>query len=268
MGRNGFWTWAVITAFALFIVEGCRDGADSTSPFNQSEARDVRADSVISGAMQAAGSSLLDSATVSYRFRNNLMGYDNRGGRYVYTRSRQDSTGATIVDVLTNEGVSRSINGQARKLTPKQATAAAEGTNSITYFAFLPRALGDPAARNTYAGIDTIRGKAYHRIRVAFDETGGGNDFDDDFLYWFEKGDLSLDFLAYSYATDGGGVRFREAYNPRVVRGITMQDYRNYSTEPEGSVNLEGMLNAWRDGELKLLSEINLEDVRVSYPST
>ena len=220
-------------------------------------------DSLLDAAVQASGTQLLDSATAAFRFRENLMGYDRRGDAFVYTREHRDSAGVTLVDVLSNAGVRRYVNGSERGLSPKQAASAAEGVNSIIYFAFLPRALRDDSVRPSYRGVDTVRGRAYHLVHVRFDEAGGGADFEDEFLYWFDIEDASLDFLAYAYATNGGGLRLREAYNARRVNGVAVQDYRNYRPEPPRSLGLDELMDAYREGRLTLLSTIALEDVRI-----
>ena len=223
----------------------------------------TRADSIVFDAIAAAGQWGLDTATVTFAFRDRDYGLDRRGGRYVYTRAFTDSTGARVEDVLTNDDFTRSVNGRAAFLRPREDSSAREGLNSVVYFAFLPRWLADPAARRAYDGPDTLRDRAYHRIRVTFAEEGGGVDFRDEFLYWFDAEDLSLDYLAYTYATDEGGIRFRESYNEREVGGLTVRDYRNYRPGPGEDIGLGEIARAWEIGDLELLSTIALEDVRV-----
>ena len=221
-------------------------------------------DSLLQAAVVASGTHLLDSATVAYRFRQNSMGYDRRGDAFVYTRTYTDSSGNTITDILSNTGLQRTVNDEPRGLSPKQAATASEQVNSVTYFALLPRFLLDPAVNASYDGLDTVSQTLYHRIRVSFAEEMGGTDFEDEFLYWFDANDLSLDFLAYAYATNGGGVRLREAFNERRPAGVRISDYRNYRADPENSVPLDGMMHRFRRGELKLLSVVALEDVRIA----
>ena len=264
---------------ALLTVLGVSACTDSTAPERSptaevAPARAVArtlADTVVFAAIEAAGGWALDTATVSFRFRGADYGVDLRGGTYVYTRAYRDSLGRSVDDVLTNTGFRRSIDGRAGRIlvgAPRDSlarldAAAREGLNAVVYFALLPRWLADGAARRHYEGTDTLRGRAYHRIRVTFVAEGGGVDHGDEFLCWFDTGDLSLDYLAYAYATDGGGLRFREAYNPRRVAGIVVQDYRNYSPPPEARLSLDGLAGAWERGNLELLSTVILEDVRV-----
>lgn len=219
---------------------------------------------LVDSAIQRAGLGRLADAEVTFRFRDGRYRYARASeGAFSYRRDRTDSAGARHVDVLDNDGLTRETDGVPVRLSAKRQADFTGSVNSVIYFAFLPWALGDPAARPVYESLDTLRGRAYHRVRVGFAEEGGGTDFDDQFLYWLDAEDLSLDYLAYSYRVDGGGVRFREAFNERRVGGLTVRDYRNYAAKPEGSVRLEEMAAAFEAGELELLSAIALEDVRV-----
>ena len=98
---------------------------------------------------------------------------------------------------------------------------------------------------------------------MTFEQEGGGEDFDDVFLYWFDKEDYSMDYLAYLYHTDGGGIRFREAFNQREVNGVLVQDYINLRPEDEkiDIVTIDELYNA---GELRKLLEIVNENIQIT----
>ena len=245
------------------LLAACTAADTEPAPYVARPAALTRADTLVLAAIDSAGQWDLDQATVSFRFRDGVYGVDRRGGAYVYTRSFLDSTGARVEDVLTNDGFTRTLNGRAAYLRPKQDSAAREALNSVVYFAFLPRWLADPGAVRAYDGRDTLRDRAYHRIRVRFREEGGGVDYQDEFLYWFDADDLSLDYLAYSYLTNEGGVRFRESFNARDVGGVTVRDYRNYRPGPGEDLRLDEIAEAWEVGDLELLSTVALEEVRV-----
>ena len=99
-------------------------------------------------------------------------------------------------------------------------------------------------------------------MRVTFDEEGGGEDYNDIFIYWFDKEDFSMDYLAYQYFTEGGGIRFREAINVREIEGITFQDYVNYKPDSD-SIKLVGIDQVFENGNLIEISRIELENVKV-----
>ena len=122
--------------------------------------------------------------------------------------------------------------------------------------------LNDPATIKELRGVVQINGKAYYEVLVWFRQEGGGKDYDDQFLYWFDTDDLRLDYFAYSYLTDGGGVRFREAYNPRSISGYRVVDYKNYKPADK-ETPLEELPVLFERGELELLSTIENKNVQV-----
>jgi hypothetical protein len=68
--------------------------------------------------------------------------------------------------------------------------------------------------------------------------------------------------LAYSYHTDGGGVRFRKAIQQHQVDGLIFQDYENYKPEDKNTP-VDQMGNLYKEGRLELMSEILLENIQV-----
>ena len=81
-------------------------------------------------------------------------------------------------------------------------------------------------------------------------------------MYWVHSENYTVDYLAYSYATDGGGIRFREAYNPRKVNGIRFVDYRNYKPNTL-TVALEDLDDWFQADSLQLLSTIENTSISV-----
>lgn len=259
---------AVLGLVAILLSAGCREAASPVpAPTGepQPESPEVaHARALIDSAIELAGVDRLADAELAFGFRDGRYTFARTpDGLFRYTRTRTDSTGAEHLDALDNAGLTRTTDGRPVGLTAKQQSAYASSVNSVIYFAFLPWALADDAVRPRYEAVDTLRGQAYHRLRVAFAEESGGADFDDEFLYWLRVDDLRLDFLAYSYAVDGGGVRFREAFNERRVDGISVRDYRNYAAAEDGSIPLDEMAAAYEAGQLELLSVIALEGVAV-----
>lgn len=203
----------------------------------------------------------LENAEASFVFRDKNYNYSMSNGKFVYTRTQIDSLGQTIVDSLSNQGITRMINNDPIELTEKQQKSYSSSINSVIYFAFLPFRLNDEAVIKEYVGLKEIRGASYHKIKVSFKQAGGGTDHEDIFYYWFDAIDFSLDYLAYSYATDEGGIRFREAFNSRLVNGMLVQDYKNYKPINEDA-ELATIDDAFMNDELILLSEIVLENMQ------
>lgn len=211
-------------------------------------------------AIEHAGADLYNHSEISFRFRNIDYSARHNEGLFEYVRIIDDSVGI-IRDVLNNDGFSREINGQ--KVNPIDSMAAkyARSVNSVIYFALLPDALNDEAVIKKYLGKKEMEGKTYDKIQVTFKQEGGGIHYEDEFIYWFEENTGALDYMAYLYFTDGGGMRFRKGYNSREVNGIRFSDYINY--EATDTVSLVHMDDAYLQGTLKELSLIELENIQV-----
>lgn len=225
------------------------------------------AQEIVAQAIDFSGTAGLKNAQASLTFRNIRYEYMSADGKYQYTRIQTDSADNRVKDILTNDGLIRTINGDTVDITDEKRAAYTSSVNSVIYFAFLPSQLNDAAVNKNYVGTIDIKGKTYHKIKVTFDQEGGGEDFEDVFFYWFDTEDYSMDYLAYSYneEDEGKGMRFRVAYNARKVNGVTIQDYRNLKPKVKDSVPLEQIDQAYLDGRLEELSLIELEDVEITY---
>ncbi|NNJ88175.1 MAG: deoxyribose-phosphate aldolase, partial [Eudoraea sp.] len=118
------------------------------------------------------------------------------------------------------------------------------------------------AVQKELLGKNQIKGKDYYKIKVTFDQQGGGNDYEDVYLYWIDQKTYKPTYLAYEFHVNGGGLRFREAYNERYVEGIRFVDYYNY--KPKGEARITRLDALYENGELELLSDIELENIVVS----
>ncbi len=216
---------------------------------------------IVDESIEAHGGDRFKEVTISFVFRNRAYEIFKSENEFRYIRAFQDSTG-NVRDELTDQGFSRTVNGDAVKLTEERINTFTSSVNSVAYFAYLPYGLNDMAAIKSYEGESEINNKTYDVVRITFKEDGGGEDFDDVFLYWFNQETHLLDYLAYSYNTEGGGVRFREATRRHEIEGLILTDYINY--EPlDKNTPLEDMERLFKEGELQVLSEINLENIEV-----
>lgn len=220
------------------------------------------AQKIVDQSINAHGGEKFEKAHIEFDFRGRHYTSHRNGGIFTYTREFTDTTGNKIKDVLNNDGFHREINGGLAKISEERAKAFTNSVNSVIYFALLPYGLNDPAVNKFYLNETIIKEKKYHTIKVSFDQEGGGKDHEDVFLYWINKDSNRIDYFAYSYSSDGGGIRFREAINPRVIEGILFQDYINY--EPaDDQASLEKMLDLYKEDGLVKLSVINHENITV-----
>ena len=202
-----------------------------------------------------------DQAAIEFKFRDRTYKSKRNQGDYSLERFKTDSLNETH-DMLSNSGLKRYLNDSLIVVPDSLVINISDGVNSVHYFAQLPYGLNASAVHKKLIGEDVIKGQSYYEIEVTFSEEGGGTDFDDRFVYWVHKDNFTLDYLAYKYATNGGGIRFREAYNIRTIKGIRFVDYNNFKPASL-ELKLEDLDHLFEKGELKLLSKIETENVIV-----
>ena len=223
---------------------------------------EITVQEIVDKSIEDSGGLLYKNHGTSFQFRNRTYISRNVGKKKILERiSFLDSI--TIKDVRTNSGLTRYINDSVVDLSDSIANRYANSVNSVHYFARLPYGLNDQAVNKEFLGEESIRDKSYYKIKVTFDQSGGGDDFDDTYLYWFNKETFKPDYLAYDFHVNGGGQRFRVAYNERYIEGIRFVDYENYKSKTKETNILEiGQL--FEAGELELLSKIELSVIEVT----
>lgn len=224
--------------------------------------KEVTAQLVVDQAIKKAGGEGYTNSTMRFDFRDHSYKNTYKGGAFSLERIKEDSTGLTI-DVLDNKGFRRLKNGKFEVVPDTMVVKYSNSVNSVHYFARLPYGLNDAAVKKKLIGTDTINDQPYYEVEVRFTQEGGGEDFQDIFVYWFHTQSFSLDYLAYSYETDGGGVRFRRAINQRAVSGISFADYINYKPKSTNVV-LSDLDSMYTNGRLKEVSKIELKNIEVT----
>lgn len=223
---------------------------------------DSKPQRIVDNAIDAHGGKAYRSFHLEFDFRNRHYTASRKGGLFTYTREFTDTTGV-IKDVLNNDGFTRLRNGAVLDITDERKQAFTRSVNSVIYFALLPFGLNDDAVNKRWVKEAIIKNEPYDVVRVTFDQMDGREDHSDVFLYWFHQEKHTMDYFAYSYETEGGGLRFREAVNPRRAGGILWQDYVNYKPADK-SIPLEDLEPMFVSGSLEKLSEIKMENVKVS----
>lgn len=223
------------------------------------------AQAVVDKAIEVSGGKLYNSATISFRFRDiNYTSVRGSKGKRLSRSFIKDSV--EVLDILEAGEFTRSLNGKQVMVPDSMAVKYSNSINSVHYFVRLPYGLNDRAVMKRYLGESVIEGKLYHKIEVTFKEEGGGDDFDDVYVYWFNQSTYKPDFLAYEFHVDGGGKRFRKAINERYVEGIRFVDYLNYKPGNAGASVYE-LDSLFVQNKLDLLSRIELEDIKVNRDS-
>lgn len=236
---------------ALIVITACKE-----------KTKELSAEEIIDKSIAVSGGANYVTNDISFGFRD--MEYTATGPKQkrVLTRSfKKDSV--MIKDIRTPNDFKRYVNDSLLVLSDSLANVYANSVNSVHYFAYLPYGLNDVAVNKRYLGKVTLDAAEYHKIEVTFDQEGGGDDFDDVYVYWFNSNTYKPEFLAYEFQVNGGGQRFRKAFNERTVGGIRFVDYQNFK-----SIALDNPIQhidkLYESGKLELLSEIKLENVTVN----
>ncbi|MGI8636999.1 MAG: DUF6503 family protein [Segetibacter sp.] len=212
---------------------------------------DEKAFQIVEKSIAQHGGKNYQDMNVSFDFRQFKVHLKQKEGVFLYERTFKDSLNNEVHDVLTNNSFSRIINNKKQDLTAKENDKYKEGLNAIAYFALLPYKLFEPAVILNYLGETTIENKKYDKIAVSFEEASGGKDHLDEFCYWINRNDHTMDYLSYS----NGGPRFRKAIKRTQVDGITFQDYENYEVL-DSTLSAFNYDKAFATGRVKLLSKI------------
>jgi len=242
----------ILAAGLLALVSSCGGSADLTDP-----------QIIVDRALKVHGSQILQNARFTFDFRGRQFSITRKNGLFSYERAYRDSSGTSIVERLNNDGFFRDIKGLPPETDSVTHRDMEPSVNSVSYFALLPLPLNDPAVVKTFLGEVDIRGQAYYKIEVVFLQEGGGRDFQDRFLYWFHKANYTMDYMAYYFYTDEEGARFREATNVRQIEGVRIADYLNYTTDGLSYETIELFDELFNADSLELVSEVNLDDVRI-----
>ncbi|MEX0811183.1 MAG: DUF6503 family protein [Chitinophagales bacterium] len=235
----------------LFLFVACQNNPEESH----------NAQKIVDKAIEKSGTQAFANAKVRFDFRDKSYKSIGQCGQMTLERISNDSS-ATIRDVLSPTGFRRLKNGATQQIPDTMAAKYSASVNSVHYFVQLPWRLNDEAVNKKYLGEENINNKKYHLLQVTFDQEGGGEDFEDIYLYWIQTDSFTVDYLAYSFETNVGGMRFREAFNPRYIEGIRFVDYNNYKPLTKDVALLE-LAQKFDSDELKLLSEIITENVKV-----
>ena len=221
------------------------------------------AQEIIDKAIKTSGGDVIANASIHFKFRK----YYYRATRNKGLRTLERCTDAACQvqqDVIMDDGeFVRFRESDTLDVPDSLKSRYANSVNSVHYFSVLPYGLNDPAVRKTLVDETIVNDEPYYRIKVTFDQEGGGEDFQDEYMYWIHSTLFKVDYLAYNYQTAEGGTRFREAYNERFIEGIRFVDYKNYKPAEQYPplTTLDGL---FENNQLELISTIELENITVT----
>ena len=236
----------IIFLFVPFLLVACNQ--EYTAP---------KVDKIVAETIENAGGEEYERARIRFKFREMEYESSRKDGLFELMRIKEDTAGI-IRDVLNNDGFRRLVDGEEVALPDSLVTAYSESVNAVHYFVQLPFGLKDEAVQKELLGEDEINDKSYYEVKVTFRQEGGGKDHEDVYMYWIDKTNFTVDFMAYRFFVNDGGIRFRVAKNPRMIKGIRFVDYDNYKTD-DLNTPLEQLDELYEAGALTKVSEIENE---------
>jgi hypothetical protein len=226
----------------------------------QEAKKSLTAQNIVDKVIEVAGGDLYKTSTIAFKFRDKDYVSENNGA---IMKRVFNSDSLSYVDIKKGSNFERIVNGIPVEVSDSLANVYGNAVNSVLYFAQLPYQLNAKAVHKKLLKEEKIKGEDYYLIHVTFDQNGGGDDFDDNYYYWINEKTFKPDYLAYDYQVNGGGVRFREAYNERSVNGIRFVDYNNYMPKRK-TATIDEVAALYENDGLELLSKIELENIQVT----
>ncbi len=239
-----------IALLTFILIVSCQQGKN-----------EISAEDIIDKTINRAGGEKYLKATIDFKFRDHTYRSTRNGGEFQLERLISDSLG-TYRDVINNTGYQRFRNDTLLIVPDSMVTRYSSSVNSVHYFAHLPYGLSDRAVNKNLIGEVEIEGEPYYEINVTFKQEGGGADHHDEFMDWIHKSNFTIDYLAYKFRVNDGGIRFRKAFNQREIEGLRFSDYKNFTTK-DFNTDLKDLDEMYESGKLELLSTIETEDIQV-----
>ncbi|MCM4160087.1 deoxyribose-phosphate aldolase [Antarcticibacterium flavum] len=217
---------------------------------------------IIHKTIKVAGGDLYEKATINFIFRGEKYKSSRNIGNFYYDRIVLDTAGVKMQDIITNKGFQRYKDGKNVTVQDSIKQIYKNALNSVHYFVLLPYGLHSEAVDKELIGMDSIGNDEYYEIKVTFNQNGVEMEHEDEYVYWINSESYKVDYIAYKFKTNGGGIRFRKAFNERYIGGIRFVDYKNYKFE-KLSTPLKLLDSLYTNGELSHVSTIKSEDVKV-----
>lgn len=247
------------SGFLLLILMSFISCQDEENKQSQEESQKI--EEIIEKTIKLAGGEKYTRATITFNFRDHNYKTKRRGMEFSLER-QYISASDSIREVVSNSGFQRYVNDSIRIIPDSLVTRFNKEIKTVNYFAHLPYGMDNRGLVKDLLGETLIKGEPYFQLKMTFGQGESGMTGHDEFMYWIHKEDYTLDYLAYKFVEDEEGLRFRAAYNPRVIEGIRFVDYKNY-TFSNTNIILSELDELYEADQLKLLSTIETKILEV-----
>ena len=209
------------------------------------------------GEIYRSNSATLDVCSKSGCFHLETRAYRDGFHYTVSGRSRD----AELEVASSGEGLTVSKDGKPLVLGPGDDQRYRDWAMARIYFCFLPYRLNDPGVHKKDLGLVDWDGRRLHRVKVTF-EPESSTDATDQYIYWFDPESARLEYFAYSYDDNGGGLRFRRTVNHRRVGGVLFFDQENFGVEGPG-LSVDAIDPAYVREKMRHISTVRLKEIHL-----
>ena len=244
----------------IILLLACKADNQKKPKYNAASENKVSPAYIIQKAIEYSGKEKIKDNKIIFKFRDKTYISESICNQFKLTRI--DSS-KNVKDVFYKDEIKRKINGKPVQLADTTATNIKSSINSVHYFVHLPYRLKDPAVKAKRLKDDTINDKAYYQLEIKFKEAGGGEDHQDIYHYWFDQENFSLDYLAYKFFTNDGGMRFRAKRFEKRLNGVVFQSYNNLKPSSD-TIQINELSKAYLNNQMEKVSEIITKPVSVS----
>ncbi len=182
------------------------------------------------------------------------------GDRWAYTVAGKSGDSRRRV-ISAHDGLQVWKNGEIEAVEAGEEQRYRDWAMARVYFCFLPFRLGDESVYQRDLGLVDWDGRRLHKVKVTF-EPGTSSAAGDEYLYWFDPESARLEYFAYSYDDNGGGLRFRRAVRHRRIGGLLFFDQENHGADGLGLSVDEIDADYVRDS-MRHVSTVRLDPIRV-----
>ncbi len=182
------------------------------------------------------------------------------GDRWAYTVSGK-SGGSQLRVLSADDRLKVQRDGAEEAVTADKEQRFRDWAMARVYFCFLPFRLNDPSVLKQSLGLVGWNGRRLHKVKVTF-RAGTSTDAGDQYMYWFDPETARLEYLAYSYDDNSGGLSFRRAVRHRRIGGLLFFDQENYGPDGPG-LSVDAIDPAYVRDAMRHVSTVRLEGIRV-----
>ncbi|NQX76142.1 DUF6503 family protein [Gilvibacter sp.] len=221
---------------------------------------------LLDSAIAAHGGGHYDGATISFGLNNYDFKLKREGYTYDYEMS-QEKDGVLHKVNTFNGGLTYKIGDSLVDQGGRQMTLIRERVNNVAYDFYIPYSLTGNDVILEYLGMEDMRLKPYHKLKVSYKQIPGGDPDHRAYILWISKDTYEIDFIAKQNDETSGRKQFMAAAYKRRVNSMLFSDFELYQTAGRNKdVRIDSLGIAYNTGNMQRKAVTTYRDVAVSLP--